>query len=99
MRQTLKQQHIKSNDIANLIFDAARCDLLTKPLQGDPQFITGSSSIDAMINYLQKNEYISFINCHIILEKLVSEYGKEDITLQNSLQSYQEKFKQFCEIP
>ena len=99
LRQTLKQ-HVNNNNmtsnIANSIFDAAPCDSLTEPLQRDSQFDTEFSSIDKIINYLQKNKYISFIN-YQLLEDLVNEYGKEDETLQNALHTYQEKFTEFCE--
>ena len=98
LRQTLKQQlqNVRLSDIANSIFDAASCDSLTEPLQRDVQFDTEFSSIDKIINYLQKNKYISFIN-YRLLEDLVSKYGKEDETLQNALHTYQEKFTKFCE--
>ena len=66
----LKQQHIKPNDIANSIFDAAPCDLLTEPIQRDSRFVTESNSIDT-VTIINKSKYISFIN-YRLLEDLVS---------------------------
>ena len=96
LRQTLKRQHIEPSDIANFVFDHAPGNSLTESLQRDSQFDSEFSSIDKIINYLQKNKYISFIN-YRLLEHVVKEYGKNDRPLQDALHSYQEKFKSFCE--
>ena len=95
LRKTLKQQNVDPSDIANYVFDAATYDSLTRLLQSDSQFTAESSSIDMIINYLQKKKYISFINYHII-EDLILKYGMEDDALKQSLQSYQEKFNIFA---
>ena len=95
LRTSLKKWDVDPNDIATFIFDVAQYDSLTKPLQSDSQFTTESRSIDTIMDYLQRNKYISFINFHI-LEDLISKYCIEDNALQNSLHSYQEKFRVFC---
>lgn len=92
MRKSFKEREIGSQDLATTVQGIATREWLTSPLQNtlvDKDF----TSVDEFVRHLQGENYISFINYHIV-EYMITHHGsKQD---KRSLHDYEKKFKEYC---
>ena len=93
IRWSLRQQNIDPEELALSVIDIAPRQSLTRPLLDSTDVKKKVDSVNEIVGDLQRNNYISFINYHI-LRHFVDLYGtEEDKTM---FRNYEAKFLIFC---
>ena len=92
MRKSFKAAGLDPQEIATSVGTIAECEPSTQSL-GSSLKTDEVNSIDKFIRQLEVDNYISFINYHIV-EFLINMYGSEED--KEKLQQYMLKFKDYC---
>ena len=92
MRGSFKQRKINPQDLATTVKGIAKREPGTHSLQ-ESMNLSAVTSIDVLVDKLQNENYISFINYHLV-EYMISQYGSEED--KRKFAYYETKFKEYC---
>ena len=92
MRRSFKQKNFDPQDLATTVKGIAKREPETHSLQ-ESMNLSAVTSIDVLVDKLQNENYISFINYHLV-EYMISRYGSEED--KRKFAYYETKFKEYC---
>ena len=92
MRRSFKQRNFDPQDLATTVKGIAKREPGTHSLQ-ESMNLSAVTSIDVLVDQLQNENYISFINYHLV-EYMISQYGSEED--KRKFADYEIEFKEYC---